>query len=117
ERVSATNNGDDIDSRAQSAHQFNVNLAKAVTGRGGKIQKRVNAIVTETGITLDPRLLGQNVIVLTFKVAHDFLKAIRIREQEIISRTNSKPGWPPRTGSSRRTSTKVRCQCCHRIPG
>jgi hypothetical protein len=36
----------------------------------------VDSIVTETGITLYTRLLGEDVVVLAFKVSHDFLEAM-----------------------------------------
>lgn len=43
--------------------------------------KCVNAVVPEARVTLDPRLLGQNVIVLTFEVAEDFSEAGVIVDQ------------------------------------
>jgi hypothetical protein len=36
----------------------------------------VDSVVAETGIALYPRLFTEDVVVLTFKVSHDFLKAI-----------------------------------------
>jgi hypothetical protein len=41
-----------------------------------EVQQGVYSVIPETGVTLDARLLGQNVIVLTFKVANDFLEAV-----------------------------------------
>jgi hypothetical protein len=45
-----------------------------VTGRGDEVQESMHSVVSEAWITLDSGLFRQNVIVLTFEVADNFLK-------------------------------------------
>jgi hypothetical protein len=47
-----------------------------VTSRSDEIEKDVNTVVAEPWVTLDPRLLGKNVIVLSLEVTDDLGKAI-----------------------------------------
>jgi hypothetical protein len=47
-----------------------------MTGRSNEVQKSVNTIVAEPGVTLDTRLFRKNVIVLTLKIANNFTKAL-----------------------------------------
>lgn len=47
-----------------------------MASRRDEIKKGVDSIVAETGITLYTGLFSENVVVLTFKVSHDFLEAI-----------------------------------------
>lgn len=42
---------------------------------GDEVEKGVHTVVLETRITLDTRLLSKDVVVLTFKICHNFLKA------------------------------------------
>ena len=42
-----------------------------VTGWGDKVEKGVNTVVPEAGVTLDTGLLGQNIIVLSLKVPNN----------------------------------------------
>lgn len=42
-----------------------------MTGGGDEVEHSVDTIVPEAGITLDARLLGQDVIVLSLKVSDD----------------------------------------------
>jgi len=37
-----------------------------MAGRGDKIEEGMDTVVTESGVTLDTRLLGKNIIILTF---------------------------------------------------
>jgi len=47
-----------------------------MAGRRDEIKEGVDSIVAETRITLYTGLFSENVVVLTFKVSHDFLEAI-----------------------------------------
>lgn len=40
-----------------------------------EIKKSMDTVVPETRVTLDPRLLGENIVVLTLKVTNYFLEA------------------------------------------
>jgi hypothetical protein len=46
-----------------------------VTRRGDEVQERMHTVIPEARVTLDTRLLSQNVVVLTLEVANDFLEA------------------------------------------
>ena len=48
-----------------------------VTGRSDKVEKDVYSVVTESRVTLDTTLFGENIIVLTFKVTRDLGEAVR----------------------------------------
>lgn len=43
-----------------------------------KIEKGVNTIVAEAGITLDTGLLCKNIIILSFKIADNLAKALNL---------------------------------------
>lgn len=42
---------------------------------GDEVEEDVDTVVAETRVTLDTRLLGQNVIILALEVADDLAKA------------------------------------------
>ena len=46
-----------------------------VARRGDEVKKGVDTVVPEARVTLDTRLLGENVVVLALKVPYDFLEA------------------------------------------
>ena len=46
-----------------------------MASRGDEVEESVHTIVAETGVTLDTRLLGENIIVLSLKIANNFSKA------------------------------------------
>ena len=48
--------------------------ARVTRGRD-KVEEGVNTVVPEAGVTLDTRLLGQDVVVLAFEVADDLLES------------------------------------------
>ena len=48
-----------------------------MAGRRDKIEQSVYAIITESRITFDAGLLGKDVVVLSFEVAHDLTEAVR----------------------------------------
>lgn len=76
EGVGLADDGDDINTGRQALHQFDIELAEAVASGCDEVEKHVNAIVPETGVTLDPGLLCKNIIVLALKVADNLAKAI-----------------------------------------
>ena len=43
---------------------------------GDKVEQGVNTVVTEAGITLNPGLLRQNIIILSFQISENLLKAV-----------------------------------------
>jgi hypothetical protein len=47
-----------------------------MAGRSNEVQKSVNTIVAEAGVTLDTRLLRKNIIILALKIANNFTKAL-----------------------------------------
>lgn len=89
--VRATDDGDDVDTRRQTLHQLDVQLTETnrlsvdahkvdsqagrdvpMAGRRDKVEQRVNSVVSEARVTLDTRLLGQNVVVLSLEVTNNF---------------------------------------------
>jgi hypothetical protein len=46
-----------------------------MAGRRDKVEKGMHSVVSESGVTLDTRFLGQDVIVLSLKVANNLGKA------------------------------------------
>lgn len=94
-RVGPANNGDDVDPGGKALHELDIKLAEAsayvsrvfrpklgaedklpMAGRGDEVKHGVDAVVSETGITLDTRLLRKNVIVLPLQVPNDLGKAV-----------------------------------------
>ena len=64
---------------------------------GDEVEECVNAVVPEPGVTLDPRFLSENVIVLALKVADNFLEPGIIKEKV----------RPVRPGRIRRVDARV----------
>lgn len=87
---------DDVDSGRKSSHQLNVHLPEStaqsariqiahclhlrVTGRRDEVEQRVNSVIPEPRISLDSRLFSENVVVLSFEIARDFLEAAVVSE-------------------------------------
>ena len=46
-----------------------------MAGRSDEVEQSMDTIVTESRVTLDTRLLCENVIVLSLEVPNDFTKA------------------------------------------
>lgn len=46
-----------------------------MAGGSDEVEESMDTVVTETRVTFDTRLLGQNIIVLALKVANDLLEA------------------------------------------
>lgn len=46
-----------------------------MAGRSDKVEKGMHPVVAEAGVTLDTRLLSQDIIVLALDIASDFTKA------------------------------------------
>jgi hypothetical protein len=61
-----------------------------VTGRGDEIQQRMHPIVPEPRVTLDPRLLRQNVVVLALQVVHDLLEPARCTDERLVSKSSQR---------------------------
>lgn len=70
-RVGLANDGNDVDTWRKTSHELDIDLAQGVTGRCDEVEKGVDTVVAETRVTLDSRLLGQDVIVLSFQEAND----------------------------------------------
>lgn len=93
EGVGATDNGNDVDAGREALHQLDVQLAETasgisktrlqfdrsvyipVTGGCDEVEHGMNAVVPETRVTLDTRLLGQNIVVLPLEEANNLRKA------------------------------------------
>jgi len=43
---------------------------------GDKVEKGMDTVIPESRVTLDTGLFGKNIIILTFKVAHNFTETI-----------------------------------------
>ena len=50
-----------------------------MAGGGDEVEKGVDTIVAEAGVTLDTRLFRENIVVLAFKVANNLLEPIAMR--------------------------------------
>ena len=50
-----------------------------MSGGGDEVEQGVNSVVPEARVTLDARLLRENVVVLTLEVTNYFLKAVYCR--------------------------------------
>ena len=48
-----------------------------MTRRSDEVEQRMDAIVPESGIPLDARFFGQDVVVLAFQIAHDLGEAAK----------------------------------------
>jgi hypothetical protein len=57
-----------------------------MAGGCDKVKHGVDAVVPETGVTLDTGLLGQNVIILSLKIADDLREAILSCKQVTVKR-------------------------------
>ena len=49
-----------------------------MTGGRDKVKKCMDTVISKPRVTLDARLFGQDVIVLTFEVPDNFREALRI---------------------------------------
>ena len=45
-----------------------------MASRGDEVEESVHSVVPEAGVTLDTRLFSENVIVLAFEIANNFLE-------------------------------------------
>ena len=76
EGVGLADDGNDINTRRQALHQFDIELAKAVAGGCDEVEQDVNTVIPETGVTLDSGLLCKNIIVLALEIANNLAEAI-----------------------------------------
>lgn len=65
---------DDVDSRAQSSHELNVDFTEGMSSRSDEVEEGVDTVVPETRVTLDTRFLCENVVVLSLEKAEDLLE-------------------------------------------
>lgn len=56
-----------------------------MTGGGDKVEEGVDTVVAETGVTLNPGLLRQNIIVLSFQISENLLEAVVLSGQEQVA--------------------------------
>jgi hypothetical protein len=59
----------------RSVRRTGVQMCIPVTGGCDEVEQDVNTVVAESRVTLDTRLLGENVVVLALEVADDFAEA------------------------------------------
>lgn len=52
-----------------------VQVYARMTGRGDKVEECMNTVVPKAGVTLDTGLFSENIIILAFKIANNFLEA------------------------------------------
>lgn len=78
ERVGLSDDGDDVDTRGQALHQFDVEFAQAVAGGRDEVEQHMHSVVPESRVTLDPRLFRQNVIVLALQVTDNLAKTVEM---------------------------------------
>ncbi len=45
-----------------------------MTGGGDKVKECMNTVVSKAGVTLNTGLFSENIVILAFKVANNFLK-------------------------------------------
>lgn len=57
-----------------------------MTGRRDKVEQRVHPLILEPRVPSDPRLFGEDVVVLQFEVGQDLLKAIEWINIRVSSR-------------------------------
>jgi hypothetical protein len=72
QRVGLANDRNDVDAWLEPLHEFDIEFSEAMAGWCDKVEERVDTVVAESGITLDTRLLRENVVVLSLEVANDF---------------------------------------------
>lgn len=77
EGVGLADDGDDVDTGRQALHQLDVELTETVTGGCDEVKEDMDTVVPEAGVTLDPRLLGKNIIVLALEVSNNFPEAAK----------------------------------------
>lgn len=64
-----------------------------MTSRGNEVKHGVDSVVPEARVTLNTRLLGQDVVVLSLEVSNDFGKAVKVHSQrQTIGRVSWKRG-------------------------
>jgi hypothetical protein len=74
-RIGLANNGNNVDTGGETAHKLNIHFPEGVASRGDEVEKSMDSVFAEAGVTLDAGFLCENVIVLPLKVPHDFAEA------------------------------------------
>ena len=77
EGIGLADDGNNVDTRRQALHKFNVEFTEAVAGGCDEIKEHVDTVVSEAGVTLNSRLLRKNIIILALEVAYDLAEAIQ----------------------------------------
>lgn len=85
------------------ARSVGVQMSIPVTGRCDEVEQDVNAVIAESGVTLDTGLFGKNIVVLTLEVADDLAKAGNVCQ------------LGPLFHRRRGLSTLIHCRPGHRI--
>lgn len=49
-----------------------------MAGRSDEVEKDMDTVVAEAGVTLDTRLLGKNIVILALEVTDNLAKAVRM---------------------------------------
>ena len=55
-----------------------------MSGGRDEVEESVNTVVPEAWVTLDARLLSQDIVVLAFEITNDFLEATRCKKHERV---------------------------------
>jgi hypothetical protein len=79
-----------------------------VTGRSDEVEKGVNTVVAEAGVTLDTALFSENIVVLALEVAHDLAETVAIPSSVPPHHEGDRDGayvnslsiWSPKPGVS-----------------
>lgn len=50
-----------------------------MTSRGNEVQHGVYSIVPESGVSLDTRLLGQDVVILSLEIPNNLREAVKLK--------------------------------------
>jgi hypothetical protein len=94
EGVGLSNNGDDVDTRGQTLHKFDIEFTETVTGGCDEIKEDVDTVVSEARVTLDSGLLSKDVIILALEVADNLAEAVNrsvSKEDGLISSGRGEP--------------------------
>jgi hypothetical protein len=66
-----------------------------MTGRRDEVEHGMDSVVSEPGVSLDTRFLGQDIIVLSLEVAYNLGEAGRVLARFMLVRTNRHQRYLP----------------------
>ena len=75
--VGTANDGNNVDTGSKALHKFDVEFSETVAGGSNEVEHGMYTVVPESRVTLDSRLLSQNIVVLSLEVANNFREADR----------------------------------------